>query len=114
MSDKIVLAYKAATPYEAHFVRGLIEREQIPVQVVGDKLAGGFGELPASVIQVELYVVAADLERARVIVEEYEQRRKDGGTEYGEKPGWDCPACGETVDGSFEICWNCQAPQPEA
>ncbi len=25
---------------------------------------------------------------------------------------WHCPACGETVDGPFEQCWNCGADQP--
>ncbi len=25
---------------------------------------------------------------------------------------WLCHACGETVDGPFEQCWNCGAPMP--
>ena len=25
---------------------------------------------------------------------------------------WRCPACGETVDGPFEQCWNCGAAEP--
>jgi hypothetical protein len=25
---------------------------------------------------------------------------------------WVCTACGETVDGPFEQCWNCGAAQP--
>jgi hypothetical protein len=25
---------------------------------------------------------------------------------------WNCPACGETVDGPFEQCWNCGAQRP--
>lgn len=25
---------------------------------------------------------------------------------------WACPACGETVDGPFEQCWNCGADRP--
>ena len=115
MSDpeEFVLAYAAGTPYEAHFVSGLIEREQIPVRMVGEKLSGGFGELPATVLQVELFVARKDLSRAREIVDAYEDRRQAGGPDYGEGIPWDCPACGETIDGSFEICWNCQAPRPE-
>jgi hypothetical protein len=23
-----------------------------------------------------------------------------------------CAACGETVEGPFEVCWNCGAPRP--
>ena len=26
---------------------------------------------------------------------------------------WRCAACGETVDGPFEQCWNCGAEPPE-
>ena len=25
---------------------------------------------------------------------------------------WSCPACGETVEGPFEQCWNCGADRP--
>jgi hypothetical protein len=25
---------------------------------------------------------------------------------------WTCPACKETVPGSFDSCWKCQAPRP--
>jgi hypothetical protein len=25
---------------------------------------------------------------------------------------WVCRACGETVEGAFEQCWNCGAPMP--
>ena len=25
---------------------------------------------------------------------------------------WTCPACKETVPTSFEICWNCETPDP--
>jgi hypothetical protein len=25
---------------------------------------------------------------------------------------WQCPDCGETVDGPFEECWNCGATRP--
>jgi rubrerythrin len=25
-----------------------------------------------------------------------------------EQADWVCPQCGETVPGTFEICWNCQ------
>ncbi len=114
MSDppRLVRAYTAASPIEAHFLRALIEREQIPVQVVGENLSGGFGELPASALQVELFVASEDLARAREIVSEYESRKMDGLPPDGTDNPWDCTACGETVDGTFEVCWNCQSPRP--
>src|SRR6476661_5916730 len=27
---------------------------------------------------------------------------------------WRCHACNESVPGSFEICWNCNATKPDA
>lgn len=27
---------------------------------------------------------------------------------------WTCTACGETIDGPFEQCWNCGAAMPES
>ena len=27
--------------------------------------------------------------------------------ENAERPDWVCPTCGETIPGSFEVCWNC-------
>ena len=27
-------------------------------------------------------------------------------------PDWTCPACKESVPGSFDSCWKCQTPKP--
>ena len=27
---------------------------------------------------------------------------------------WECPACGESSPGTFEVCWNCGAAAPSA
>jgi len=32
----------------------------------------------------------------------------DQGPEPKIAPAWRCPGCGETVDGNFDVCWNCQ------
>jgi len=29
-------------------------------------------------------------------------------------PDWTCPACKESVPGSFDSCWKCQTPRPAA
>jgi hypothetical protein len=28
------------------------------------------------------------------------------------RPDWRCPACGETVPGNFDTCWNCSQSAP--
>jgi len=29
------------------------------------------------------------------------------------RPDWKCPACGETVPGNFDLCWNCRSPEAD-
>ena len=44
-----------------------------------------------------------DYERAKALIVEI----RDGSP--GNLPDWTCTACGETVPGGFELCWNCGA-----
>jgi hypothetical protein len=46
--------------------------------------------------------------RARKIVNDYFRARPRQATQ-----DWQCPNCGETVDGVFSECWACQAPLEE-
>ena len=29
-------------------------------------------------------------------------------------PDWRCPQCGEELEGTYHICWNCESPRPKA
>ncbi|MBK0391265.1 putative signal transducing protein [Ramlibacter algicola] len=66
-------------------------------------LAGGAGELPPDQCLPEIWLADQRQERAaREILEALQrvpQRR------------WLC-ACGETVEGGFESCWQCGRPMP--
>lgn len=57
----------------------------------------------------ELWIVddSRDGEAAEVIQRMFEEPAVQEG-----EP-WTCPGCGEEVEATFELCWNCQAVRPE-
>ena len=66
--------------------------------------SGIAGEIPPDQALPEVWVTDDDLlERARVAL--YELRHLP-------HREWLCRACGESVEGPFEECWNCGAPMP--
>jgi Putative prokaryotic signal transducing protein len=67
--------------------------------------AGGIaGEIPPDQALPEIWVLDdAQLERARHVLHEMR---------HPAWRHWVCRACGESVDGPFEQCWNCGAAMP--
>ena len=59
--------YKAADGTQAHMIRVALEAEDIPVHIAGEALMGAVGELPATMLQVEVQVPPEFVERARKI-----------------------------------------------
>jgi hypothetical protein len=59
--------YKAADGTQAHMIRVALELEEIPVHIAGEALMGAVGELPATMLQVEVQVPPEFAERAREI-----------------------------------------------
>jgi hypothetical protein len=53
--------------------------------------------------QAKLCVDDADYDAAMEVLRALQEQ---------EAPDWICPACKESVPGSFDSCWNCQAPKP--
>jgi len=70
----------AANPFEAHIWQQALQEEGIRCQVLGDYLDAGIGDIPG--IEAEVWVEAADLERAEAIL----RRHKD---HSGEAPADD-------------------------
>lgn len=61
--------------------------------------SGIAGEIPPDQALPEVWVVdAADHSRAKALLDELQNQPHRH---------WLCHACGETVDGPFEQCWNC-------
>lgn len=84
---------------EAHTWKGLLESRGIEVEIKGEALLGGVGELPVEQHNVELWVAKSDYELAKAQLASL-------GTEG---PQWQCVNCHEINDGSFELCWHCSA-----
>jgi hypothetical protein len=59
--------YKAADGTQAHMIRVALELEDIPVHIAGEALMGAVGELPATMLQVEVQVPPEFADRARKI-----------------------------------------------
>ncbi|UXI02780.1 DUF2007 domain-containing protein [Photobacterium sp. TY1-4] len=103
MAASWIRVYQATNNLEAHSLKGMLEHAQIEVALSGENLAAAAGELPADVLQVSLWVPAAQADRARALLKAYESA--------GERE-WCCPTCGELNSGAFEICWQCGETQP--
>jgi hypothetical protein len=59
--------YQAADGTHAHMIRVALEAEGIPVHIAGEALMGAVGELPATLLQVEVQVPPEYEEQAREI-----------------------------------------------
>lgn len=65
----------ATDSVQAHLVKGLIESEGIRVYLRGEALSGAVGELPATVMQIEVQVPSEDYPEAREIALRFEGTR---------------------------------------
>jgi len=88
---------------DAHLVRGLLQSHGIDAIVRGDFLTGGWGELPVDVCAVWI-TDDTRFDEADQLVQDYLQgalARIHSGS------AWDCPQCGEAIEGQFTACWHC-------
>ncbi|MFK7821487.1 MAG: DUF2007 domain-containing protein [Planctomycetaceae bacterium] len=103
--SKLIEVYSAANSPEAHLLVSRLADDGIPARIVGEALGTGAGELPVGyATSPRIWVHEEHAERARDLVLDWEEERKDSRPE----PSWKCPACAADVDGSFQICWSCQ------
>ena len=108
----LVKVYTARDAVEAHFVRGLLEREGLAAEVLGDKLAIAIGELPplSAGTLPAVWVAEESTEPAKKIVADFQSGRAR--SEHAGEAPWTCPNCGETIEPQFTDCWNCGAARP--
>ncbi|MBW2493672.1 MAG: DUF2007 domain-containing protein [Deltaproteobacteria bacterium] len=67
--------YQAADGTQAHLIRAALEEEGIPVKIAGEALMGAVGELPPTMLQVEIRVPPEFAVQAREIALECETGR---------------------------------------
>ena len=88
---------------EAHLIRGFLESHGIAVQVRGEYLTSGWGELPADVCSVwvsdDTQFAAANELLVAFLKGTFARQFS------GER--WTCANCGEHLEGQFTACWKC-------
>jgi len=68
-------------------------------------LGGAVGDLPADQVAPQLWLVdAGDEDQARALLAEL--------GEANTLPPWNCPHCGERIEGQFFQCWACETNRP--
>lgn len=84
-------------------VKNMLQQQGIDVIVKNDKLYSIAGELPITECMPEVWVKnALDYRYAEQLIAEMESDK----TEF--HSAWQCDKCGESNEGSFGVCWNCQ------
>jgi hypothetical protein len=94
--------YQAADRIEAQLLVDFLDGYLIRARILGDYLAGAFGELPVDIYPSVWVLEDEDLPRARELLARFLSRG-----EAASGPIWVCPTCGERVDAGFDLCWNC-------
>ena len=91
----------AANLPEAYLLLHRLAQAGIEARVLNEHAQGGLGEIPFTHAYPEIWIMeAADEERARRVVVEFEQTPASPDTAQ-------CTACGEMNPTTFEICWRC-------
>lgn len=89
---------------QAHTWKGLLEASGIRVELKGEALLGGIGELPVDMQSVELWVNET----------QYSDAHRQLATLDVQGPQWQCVQCHEMNDANFELCWQCSAERSES
>ncbi len=98
--------YSSLNLLEIHHLKNLLEAEGIRCHIKNELLSRLAGEIPFTECAPELWLRdARDLDRARQVVADF-------GRGAPAKGPWQCPACGESLEGQFSASWRCSAPRP--
>ena len=105
--DEPVTVYKAWNPRQAHLVCQVLANADIEARVASDALEMALGDVPFQQATSPVLVHAADAERARAVLAEFDAHLadrsaepRDGGTPF-------CYHCGEAVAAGQSPCPHC-------
>ena len=102
------LLYSSLKLLDVHHLKNLLEAEGIRCHIRNELLSRLAGEIPFTECAPELWLLdERDLERARRILADF-------GRAAPPRARWQCPGCGETLEGQFSACWHCGAARPES
>ena len=87
---------------QAGLVKDLIEKNGMPCVIRNDQLSTTLGGVPFTECYPELWILNdQDYPRAKEVLDSWlipRNRVRDS---------WECPNCGETIEGQFTSCWKC-------
>lgn len=95
------LVYSHQNFAQVGLLRGILERERIPVVTRNEHLSSLAGGLPTLDTWPQLWVADEDFQIARGILSEFLDAPE---TQYED---WTCPRCGAQNDGNMGACWKC-------
>ena len=102
--------YSSLNLHEIYHLKNLLEAEGIRCHIKNELLSRLAGEIPFTECAPQLGLLdERDFDRARCVV-----------TDFGRGRGavaaspWQCPACGEALEGQFSACWHCGALRPQS
>jgi len=100
------LLYSSLNLHEIHHLKNLLEIEGIRCHIRNELLSRLAGEIPFTECAPQLWLQdERDLERAKQVISDF--GRGDVA------PNWQCPGCGETLEGQFSACWHCGASRQD-
>jgi len=98
--------YSSLNLHEIYHLKNLLEAEGVRCQIKNELLSRLAGEIPFTECAPQLWLLdERDLEQAVRIVRDFRRGVVAG-------PPWQCPNCGETLEGQFSACWHCGAQHP--
>lgn len=98
--------FNIAEKPQAGLLKERLEQEGIACLLRNVDLFSALGEIPFLECLPELWVVDDDMyPRARMLLKGW----TDSGS--GDRQGWTCPGCDESLEGQFDACWKCGRPR---
>ncbi len=93
--------FSAGNILDAYLVQSLLTEAGIETQILNEFAQGGTGEIPFTQAYPEIWLIKErDADRAKNIIDQFEQRPHEVGTSV-------CKNCGEPNPDTFEVCWRC-------
>ncbi len=88
--------HEADNPFQAHFVKGLLEAKGIIAEVRYEDMIGGYPSV---------WVAAdTDFAQAQKLISTLSGNQTNAETQ---NDSWCCPKCREQIEEKFTACWQC-------
>jgi hypothetical protein len=93
---------------QAGLMKDLLEQDGILCVIRNDSLSNLLGEIPFTNCYPELWVIHdQDYPKAKEVLDSWMNQPNQVAA------SWECPNCGEIIEGQFAACWKCGTEQEE-